>query len=124
MGQLKTDGRAIDIVAPAATAMTFGELYRVDGWTGFAMRTLAAADVDKNLALEVSSERIWYCVVPAAVNGARGTLVYWTAGAGFKRATTDLTSTATGGPVGIIEEARDGNGVAAIRVFNGANLVV
>jgi hypothetical protein len=124
MGQLKTDGRAIDIAAPAATAMTFGELYRVDGWTGFAMKTVGASDTDRGLALEVSSERIWYCLVPAAANGARGTLVYWTAGAGFKRATTDLTSTATGGAVGIVEEARDANGYAAIRVFNGANLVV
>lgn len=124
MGQLKSDGQAIDIQAPASTAMTFGELYRVDGWTGFAMRTLAATDTDKGLALEVSPSRIWYCAVPAAVNGARGTLVYWTAGAGFKRATTDLTSTATGGAVGIVEEARDANGIAAIRVFNGANLVV
>jgi len=123
MGQLKTDGKAVDIQAPGATAMTFGEMYRVDGWTGFAMKTVGASDTDRGLALEVS-ERVWYCAVPAAVNGARGTLVYWTAGAGFKRATTDLTSTATGGPVGIVEEARDGNGYAAIRAFNGANLVV
>lgn len=124
MGQLKTDGRAIDVATPGATAITFGELYRIDGWTGFAMKTQAAADTDRNMALEVSAERIWYCSVAAAVNGARGTLVYWTAGAGFKKATTDLTTTATGGAVGIIEEARDANGFAAIRVFNGANLVV
>jgi hypothetical protein len=124
MGQLKSDGRAIDIQAPAATAMTFGEAYRVDGWTGIAMKTVGASDTDRGLALEVAAERIWYVAVPAAVNGARGTAVYWTAGAGFKRGSTDLTSTATGGVVGIVEEARDGNGFAAIRFFNGANLVV
>lgn len=126
MGQKKTDGRAIDVQAPASTALSFGELYRIDGWTGFAMKTVGATDVDRGLALSVSEE-IYYCVVPAAVSGARGTLVYWTAGAGFKRGTTDLTTTDPGAgsdPVGKIEEARDSNGVAAIRVINAVDVNV
>lgn len=122
MGQKKTDGRAVDVAAPGATAMTFGELYRIDGWTGFAMKSVGASDTDRNLSLEVSAESIWYCQVAAAVSGARGTPVYWSAGAGFKKATTDLTTTDPGAgsePVGKVEEARDGNGYAAIRVING-----
>src|SRR5262245_6239640 len=124
MGQKKTDGRAIDVQAPGATAIAFGELYRIDGWTGFAMSNVGASDTNRGFALEVAADPIWYCTVPAAVNGARGTAVYWTAGAGFKKASTDLTTTATGGVVGLVEEARDGNGIAAIRVLNGANLIV
>jgi len=123
MGQLKTDGRAADFVAPAGT-IAFGELYRIDGWNGFAMKNVAAADTDRNLSMEISAERVWYVAVPAAVNGARGTLVYWTAGAGFKKASTDLTSTVTGSPVGKIEEARDASGYAAIRLVNGVDPTV
>lgn len=124
MGQLKSDGRAIDVAAPAATAITFGELYRIDGWTGIAMKTVGASDTIRALAMEVSPDRIWYVAVPAAVNGARGTMVYWTAGAGFKKATTDLTSTVTGSPVGKVEEIRDANGIAAIRPLNSVDAVV
>lgn len=124
MGQKKTDGKAVDVVIPGATAVTFGDLIRVDGWTGFAMKTMGASDTDRNMSIEVSAESIWYTAVAAAVNGARGTLVYWTAGTGFKKASADLTTTVVGGPVGIVEEARDAGGVAALRAFNGANLVV
>jgi hypothetical protein len=118
LGQLKTDGRAIDVVSPGATVITFGDLYRIDGWTGFALKTQAAADTDRNLALEVSSERIWYVKLPAGVTGARGDRLYWTAGAGFKRGDTDLTGTVTGSTVAIVEEAKDGNNYAGVRVVN------
>ena len=117
MGQLKHDGKAIDVAVPGSTAVTFGEIYRIDTWTGIAMKTVGASDVDRNMAMEVS-ERIWYVVVPAGVTGARGDLLYWTAGAGFKRGTTDLTGTATGTAIAKVEEAKDGNNVAGIRVLN------
>jgi len=117
MGQLKSDGKAIDVQAPGSTALTFGELYRIDTWTGIAMKTVGASDVDRNLSFEVS-ERIWYVVLPAAVTGARGDLIYWTAGAGFKRGTVDATGTATGTAIAKVEEAKDGNNVAGIRVLN------
>ncbi len=122
MGQLKTDGKAIDVVAPAGT-INFGEVYRIDGWTGIALSAIAAGDTARGMALEVS-ERIWYVTVPAGVNGARGTLIYWTAGAGFKVGATDLTSTVTGGAVGKLEEARDGNGIAAVRLFSVTDTIV
>ena len=124
MGQLKTDGRAIDVVAPGATLIEFGECYRIDGWTGIAMDEITATETPRGLAMEVSSERIWYVKVPAAVGGARGTLVYWTAGAGFKAGATALTSTVTGAPVAKLEEARDANGYAALRVINGVAVEV
>jgi hypothetical protein len=117
MGQLKSDGRAVDVTAPAGT-FSFGELYRIDGWTGICMDSIASGDTVRKMALEVSSERIWYCVLPAGVTGARGDRLYWTAGAGLKSGATDLTGTVTGSTVAIVEEAKDGNNVAAIRVVN------
>jgi hypothetical protein len=123
MGQLKSDGRAINVTFPAGV-ITFGDLYRIDGWTGVALEDFASGETPRAGALEIAAERIWYVKAPAAVNGARGTLVYWTAGAGFKRADTDLTSTVTGNPVGKIEEARDANGWVGIRLVNAVDVVV
>jgi len=123
MGQLKSDGRAINVTFPAGT-INFGEVYRIDGWTGIAMKDVAAGDTIRTGAMEVASERIWYVKVPAGVNGARGTMVYWTAGAGFKSGQTDLSSTVAGAPVAKIEEVRDGNGYAALRLLNTVDVVV
>jgi len=46
MGQLKHDGRATQngVAAPAAQAIVKGDLYRINGWTGFAMKTIGASD--------------------------------------------------------------------------------
>lgn len=117
MGQLKTDGRAVDVVAPAGV-YNFGEFFRMDGWSGFALDSIASGDTVRKLALEVSAERIWYCLLPAGVTGARGDRLYWTTGTGVKRGDTDLTATPTGPVVAIVEEAKDGNNVAAIRAVN------
>src|SRR3954469_22958699 len=93
MGRKITDGRAIDVVAPAATLIEKGELYRVDGWTGFAMDQIDATEVDKAFALEVA-ESLWRVKVPAATAAARGDFLGWATGAGFKRGSTDLVAIA------------------------------
>lgn len=119
MGQLKSDGRAIDVTYPAGV-ITFGDLYRIDGFTGIALVDLASGETPRAGALEIASERIWYVKTPAAVgDGARGDRLYWSAGAGFKRGDTDLTETVTGTPVAIVEEIRDANGWTAVRLVNG-----
>jgi Uncharacterized conserved protein (DUF2190) len=118
MGQLKSDGRAIDVVIPSSTAITKGEMYRIDGWTGIAMKTIASTDTDKNMAFEVSSERIWYVKLPAGVTGARGDRLYWTTGTGFKAALTDVQASAAGYACAIVEEAKDANDYAGVRVLN------
>ncbi|SRR6266542_5490166 len=118
MGQLKSDGRAINVVIPSSTAITFGELYRIDGWTGIAMKTIAATDTDKNMSFEVSSERIWYVKLPAGVTAARGTRLYWTTGSGFKAALTDSSESVVGSVMAIVEEAKDANDYAGVRVVN------
>jgi hypothetical protein len=118
LGQLKSDGNAVDVVAPGATAIVFGELYRIDGWTGFAMRSVGASDTDRKLALEVSPNRIWYVTMPAGVAAARGDMLNWSAGAGFKKATTDLVVTGGGvGPAAKVEEAKDASNVVAVRAI-------
>lgn len=119
MGHLFSDGKAIDVVAPGATAISFGDLYRIDLWSGIAMDTIGASDVNRGMALEVS-ERFWKVLFPGALNPAVGAYVYWTAGTGFKRGDTDLSATVNGNPVGKVVIAKNANGYACIAVFRDA----
>lgn len=120
MGQLKHDGRATQggWSAPAATALTNGELYRLNNWNGIAMKTVGASDTDRSLDFEIAPDRIWYVLLPAGLTPAVGDVLYWTAGAGFKRANTDLQAAVAGAPVCKVEEAKNANGYAAVRVLN------
>jgi hypothetical protein len=119
LGQLKHDGRAtLGGYTWPAGVITYGDLYRLNDWNGIALKNIAAADTVRVADMEISSERIWYVKFPGAVNPALGAFVYWTAGAGFKRGDTDLTATITGSPVAKIEEVKDANGYAGVRVLN------
>jgi hypothetical protein len=120
MGQLKHDGRATQggFAAPAAQAIVKGDLYRINGWNGFAMKTIGASDTLRTLDLEISSERIWYIKLPAALAPAIGDPLYWTTGAGFKRGDTDLAAAVVGAPVAKVEEVKDANGYCAVRALN------
>lgn len=120
MGQLKHDGRATQggYAAPAAQEIVFGDLYRINGWSGIALKAIGAADTLRSLDLEISSERIWYVLLPAGLNPALGDPLYWSAGAGFKRGDTDLQAAVAGAPVAKVEEVKDANGYAGIRVLN------
>ena len=118
MGRLKHEGDAVDVTAPSGSAIVYGELYRIDGWTGFAMANIALTDTERKLALEVSPSRVWYFSVPSGIVAARGDLLNWTSGAGIKVGSTDLVATGTGGcPVVKVEEAKDANFVIAGRVM-------
>lgn len=120
MGQLKTDGRATQggFAAPGGQAIVFGDLYRINAWNGFALSAIGASDTVRSLDLEISAERIWYVKLPAALNPAIGDPLYWTAGAGFKRGDTDLAAAVVGSPVCKVEEVKDANGYAAVRLLN------
>lgn len=119
MGQLKSDGLATQggYTFPAGV-ITFGDLYRLNGWNGIALTNIAAADTLRVGGMELSPARIWYVKLPAALNPAVGDYLYWTAGAGFKRGDTDLAAAVVGAPVAKVEEAKNANGYAAIRVLN------
>jgi hypothetical protein len=122
MGQLKHDGRATQggVTFPAGE-ITFGDLYRVDGWNGIALDNIATADTVRVCDMEISSERIWYIKIPAAVVAAKGAVLYWANPAVFQRGDTNLQATpATAGdpPACKVEEAVDANDWCAVRVLN------
>lgn len=120
MGQLKHDGRATQngVTAPAAQAIVKGDLYRINNWNGFALKTIGASDTLRVLDLEIAPDRIWYVKLPAALSPVIGDVLYWTTGAGFKRGDTDLSATVAGSPACKVEEVKDANGYAAIRALN------
>src|SRR5262245_24315306 len=120
MGQLKHDGVATQggFAAPAATAITFGELYRINQWNGIALKAIGASDTLRNLDFEISPARVWYIKLPAALSPAIGDVIYWTTGAGFKSGATDLSATVSGSPCAKVEEVKDANGYAGVRVLN------
>lgn len=122
MGQLKHDGRATQggVSAPAAQAIVFGDLYRINKWTGFALRAIGASDTVRTLDLEIAPDRVWYVKIPN-ITAAVGDVLYWSTGAGFKRGDTDLVVKGTASAVGPcckVEEAKDANGYAAVRLIN------
>jgi hypothetical protein len=126
MGRKISDGLAIDCQAPAATLIEKGEIYRIDNWTGIAMDQVDATEVDKSVALEIS-KALWRVKVPAATAATRGDYLGWSAGAGFKKGSTDLVAIvapANGGvpalTVAKVEGVRNAGGYATIRVIDSA----
>jgi len=120
MGQLKHDGRATQggVSAPAAQAIVKGDLYRINGWNGIALKTIGASDTLRTMDMEIAPDRVWYIKLPAALSPAVGDYIYWTSGAGFKRGDTDLAAAVVGAPVAKVDEVKDANGYCAVRVLN------
>lgn len=124
MGRKISDGNAVDVVAPDAQLIEKGELYRIDGWTGFAMDQIDATEVDRGVALEVTHS-LWRVKVPAATAAARGDFLGWSAGAGFKSGATDLTAIAAPADgstpilaVAKVEAVRNSGGYATVRLVH------
>jgi hypothetical protein len=118
-----TDGKAIDVVAPAGT-VNFGDLYRISGWTGFALDAIAVADTVRDLALEVS-ERVWKIKLPAGINPVVGDHLTWDAvGTAFKLGDTNLVI-AGAGVLGVCKVliAKNANGYAAVRLTGQSTIV-
>lgn len=117
MGHLYSDGKAVDVVADAATVVNFGDLYRIAGWTGFALDALTAADVDRGMALEVS-ERIWKVKLPGGITPVVGDHLVWDAvGVAFKAGDTNL-AIAGAGVLGVCKVlvVKNSNGYAAVQL--------
>lgn len=120
MGNLKTEGQAVNVVAPASTEIKKGELYRIDKWNGIALSHILSTDPELGFAME-TSRRIWYIQIPSGVAAARGDTLWWSAGEGFKTGSTDLVvagTTSAIGPVCKVEEAVDSNHIAGVVVLN------
>lgn len=127
MGHLFSDGKAIDVAAGAGTTINKGDLYRISGWNGIAMKNVASDDTDRSLALETSSERIWKVKLPTGLTPSVGDILNWSTGTGQKAGDTDLvaqsTSTSTG-PACKVLVAKNAAGYAAVRVLNTGYAVV
>lgn len=89
MGHLIGDGKAIDVTFPAGVG-NHGDLYRIDGWTGFLINDVAVGDTDRKRALEVAVNRIWNIKIPANLNPSVGDHLQWEQGVGFKKGEDDL----------------------------------
>ena len=124
MGQLKSDGRAtLGGVTYPAGVITFGDLYRIGGVTGVALKSIASADTDRVADMEIAPDRIWYVKIPAGLTGAKGDYLAWTtaASATFQRGDTDLVLFVVATqkfPAAIVEEAKDANNYAGVRILN------
>lgn len=116
MGHRLTDGKAIDVQAPAATVINDGDLYRISGHSGFAIGDKDGVQTDLGMSLEVDKNAVWKVKLPGAVTPAVGDFLYWTAGAGFKKGDTDLTATITGAAIVQVLIAKNTAGYAAVRL--------
>lgn len=119
MGRRVTDGLAIDVDAPDATAITKGELYRVDNFTGWAAVDIDAADTERAFALNMDLG-VWSSFVPAGTCGTKGNYVKWSAGAGFKTSLIDLAddgATRTLNSVAKVVAPRNSGGFARLKLL-------
>lgn len=116
MGRKKTDGEAVDVVVPAGEVVEKGELYLIDGWTGFALDDIAASEVDRAVALDIS-QSVWKCKVPTGTCGTRGGYVEWTTGT-FQAGAADLADSTAKEIVSVakVEEIRNSDGYAALKL--------
>lgn len=104
MGRKITDGWAIQVTAPAGL-IEKGEVYRIDGFTGFAMDEITASETDRLVELDIAPG-VWSVKTPAAVgDGARGDFLQWATGAGFKSGQLNLEDVAAPAGGGVPDTA-------------------
>lgn len=108
MGHLIGDKKAVDVTVPAGV-YAHGDLFRISGFNGFLINSVAAADTNRKRALEIALNRCWNILTPV-IAPAVGDLLYWTAGAGTKRGDTDLAVAVVGAPVVKVVAARNAAG--------------
>lgn len=118
MGQKISDGKAFDAAAPAATVINDYDLYRINAWNGAAIGAKDAVQADRNLAFEMDANAIYSVKIPAGVTPAVGDALYWTTGAGFKRADTDIQAAALGSPCFKCISTKNAAGYVQGRILN------
>jgi hypothetical protein len=114
MGHLIGDRKAEDISFPAGEPGEHGDLYRVNGFTGFLINDVTVSDVDRGRALETAVNRCWKVKVPPALNPSVGDHLDWSAGAGFKRGDTDLEAASGDNGVVKVVFAKNANGYVGV----------
>ena len=92
MGNKISDGKSIDVQAPAATVINDGDLYRISQFTGFAIGKKDGVQTDLGMALDIDTNAIYSVKLPAGLVPVVGQNLAWSAGAGFKKGDTDLVA--------------------------------
>jgi hypothetical protein len=70
------------------------------------------------MAFEMDTNAMYSVKFPAALSPAVGDVVYWTAGAGFKRGDTDLAAAVVGSPAFKCLTTKNSSGYVIGRVLN------
>lgn len=98
MGHLLGDRKAENIVFPDGEVGSHGDLYRINGFTGFLINDVTLDAADRGRAIETAVNRLWKVKVPTALDPDVGDHLDWTTGTGFKRGDADLQAAASGDP--------------------------
>lgn len=93
MGHLIGDKKAVNVTVPAGD-YSHGDLYRINGFTGFLINDCPTAATDRSRALEIAMNRAWKIKLPSGLDPAVGDHLDWSAGTGVKRGDTDLVAAA------------------------------
>lgn len=116
MGRQVHEGKSIDVTVPDDTLVEKGELYRIEGFTGFAYDTIAEDALDRGVALD-QEFNVWSCKVPSGVAGTRGGFVAWDDATGFQSGALDLVNAASGDAVvAQVVQVRNSRGYAQLKL--------
>jgi hypothetical protein len=127
MGKKVSDGKTVNLTVPNGDATESYELYRINGINGICVTPVGASDTQRTVAFEVENNFIYEIHVPAGVNPAVGTDLYWSTPGSFQDGSQHLRTTpATQGdfPCFFVTKARqlDSGGVDYViqgRLLNG-----
>ena len=78
MGRKVSDGKAFDAASPSGQVINDFDLYRIGGWNGVAIGAKDATQTDRTQAFECDPAAIYEIKIPAALNPAAGSFLWWT----------------------------------------------
>lgn len=93
MGKI-SDGKSVQMAAPAGQVINDGDLYRIGGWNGIAIGAKDASQTDRTLAFEMDENAIYSIKLAAGNNPAVGDFFYWATNDSttFQRGDTNLVA--------------------------------
>jgi hypothetical protein len=124
VGRKISDAEAVDVTVPDTEEVEKGELYRIEGFTGFAMVAVADDATERQVALE-TTHSCWRVKVPSGTCGTRGMYVKWASGGpngtAFAFGGDDLADETSGArtvnSIAKVEYVRNSNGYATLRLL-------
>lgn len=126
MGRKASDGKSQYRTVPGGSAVVDNELYRIDGWNGLSIGSVATGDTDRTIEFEADVNAVYEFHVPSGVNPAAGDFLYWNDPTTFQYGLSHLRTTPIGlgeAPAVFVTKARvadvDGAYVIQGRILNG-----